>query len=126
MGGKQNNNNFFIDRWRSLGYAFKGCWMLISKETAIQVHAFFGLIFIASGFLFEISTLEWMIQLLAIGLILSVEGVNTTIEELCDFIHESHHEKIGKIKDISAGAVTFAALGGYLVLCLLYINKILF
>jgi diacylglycerol kinase (ATP) len=67
-----------------------------------------------------------MIQLLAIGLILSVEGVNTTIEELCDFIHESHHEKIGKIKDISAGAVTFAALGGYLVLCLLYINKILF
>ena len=126
MKDKQNEENFLLNRWRSLGYAFRGFFLLIRTENAIQAHVFFALIFIVLGFVFNISLFEWLIQLLAIGLILSIEGLNTAIEKLCDFIHPDYHKKIGFIKDISAGAVTFAAIFGYLSLIILYLNKLYF
>ena len=42
--------------------------------------------------------------ILTIGLIMSLEGLNTAIEEIADFIHPEHHKKIGLIKDLAAGA----------------------
>ena len=126
MKDKQNEENFLLNRWRSLGYAFRGFFLLIRTENAIQTHVFFAFIFIVLGFVYNISLFEWIIQLLAIGLILSIEGLNTAIEKLCDFIHPDYHKKIGFIKDISAGAVTFAAIFGYLSLIILYLNKLYF
>lgn len=121
----QQKDSFLVDRWKSLGYAFKGFYLLISRERAVQVHLFFAIIFIIFGFVFNISIHEWMIQLLAIGLILTAEGLNTAIEELCDFVHIETHDKIGFIKDISAGAVSFAAIFSYLTLIILYTSKLL-
>ena len=51
-----------------------------------------------------------MIQFLAIGMVLVAEAANTAIEEVADFIHPDYHKKIGLIKDIAAGAPTFAAI----------------
>lgn len=126
MNEMPKKDSFLVDRRKSLGYAFKGFFLLISTEKAVQVHLFLAIIFIILGFTFNISVFEWMIQLLAIGLILTAEGLNTAIEELCDFVHIEFNEKIGLIKDISAGAVTFAAVFGYIILLILYINKLLF
>jgi diacylglycerol kinase (ATP) len=44
-------------------------------------------------------------QTLVIGLVMSVEGLNTAIEKMADFIHPDYHQRIGFIKDIAAGAV---------------------
>lgn len=65
-----------------------------------------------------------MAQTLGFGLILTAEGLNTAIEEIADFIHPDFHKKIGKIKDISAGAVTFAALTTMTILGIIYLPKI--
>lgn len=108
-----------------MGYAFKGFFNLIINEKAIQVHFSMSLIFIVLGFTFQLSFYEWLFQILALGLILSIEGLNTAVEEVCDFIHPDFHDKIGKIKDISAGAVTFAVLTGYISLILIYSSKII-
>lgn len=119
------SDNFFLNRWQSMGYAFKGFFYLIRNEKAIQVHFSMSLIFIVLGFVFQLSFYEWLFQILALGLILSIEGLNTAVEEICDFIHPDFHKKIGKIKDISAGAVTFAVLTGYISLILIYSSKII-
>ena len=63
-----------------------------------------------AGLYFELSTTEWIIQILVIGLIMTVEGINSAIEEIADFIHPEYHKKIGLIKDISAGAVFIFAI----------------
>ena len=65
-----------------------------------------------------------MFQTLAIGLVLGIEGVNTAVEKVADFIHPEFHEKIGFIKDIAAGAVFFAAMTAIAVGCLIYIPKL--
>ena len=72
---------------------------------------------------FEISTTEWIFQTLAIGLVLSIEGLNTAAEEIADFIHPDFHNKIGYIKDVAAGAVFFAAIAAIVVGCIIYIPK---
>ena len=51
---------------------------------------------------------EWVdfaMILLATGLVLTAELLNSAIEALCDFLEPRENEKIGAIKDIAAAAV---------------------
>jgi diacylglycerol kinase (ATP) len=50
--------------------------------------------------------------------------LNTGIEKLSDFVHPEYHEKIGFIKDVSAGAAAIAALISLAVAAIIYIPKI--
>ena len=72
-------------------------------------------------FYFQITPVEWAIQLFAIGLVLSIEGLNTAIEEIANFVHPDFHHKIGYIKDVAAGAVFFAALIAVIIAAIIYI-----
>ena len=83
-----------------------------------------GILVTIAGFIFNISHEEWLIQTLAVGLILSVEGLNTAAEKIADFIHPDYHERIGFIKDIAAGAVFFAAMTAIALGLMIYIPKI--
>jgi len=76
-----------------------------------------------AGFYFEISTTEWVFQILAIGLVMSIEGLNTATEEIANFVHPDLHSKIGYIKDVAAGAVFFAAIAAIAIACIIYIPK---
>ena len=62
-----------------------------------------------------------MMQIFAIGLVMSVEGINTAIEEIADFVHPDFHNKIGFIKDVSAGAVFIAAVIAVIIGLIIYI-----
>ena len=75
------------------------------------------------GFIMGISAQEWMFQLLAIGLVLVAESLNTGIEKLSDFVHPEYHKRIGFIKDISAGAATFAAIIAIIIGLIIYVPK---
>ena len=65
-----------------------------------------------AGFYFGISKAEWIFQTFAIGLVLSVEGLNTAVEKIADFIHPDYHEKIGFIKADIEGAEPQLLRGG--------------
>lgn len=49
--------------------------------------------------------LDLLLILIATGLVLITEILNSAIEALCDFVEERHNEKIKMIKDIAAAAV---------------------
>ena len=115
---------FFVNRLKSVGYAFKGALLLLKTEASIKVQFVIALIVIAAGFYFQISSNEWILQLLAIGLVMSMEGMNTAIEEIANFIHPEYNAKIGYIKDIAAGAVFIAAISTFIMGCIIYIPKI--
>ncbi|NER13949.1 diacylglycerol kinase family protein [Leptobacterium flavescens] len=116
--------NFIIKRIKSVGYAFKGAVLLITTEASIKVQVFMSILVTLAGFYFNISSTEWLIQILTIGLIMSVEGVNTAIEKMADFIHPDFNDKIGFIKDIAAGAVFISAIVAVIVACIIYLPKI--
>ena len=116
--------NFIKGRCKGAVYAFRGMIILLKTEASIQVQTLLGLIMIFPGFYYNISKTEWMFQILAIGLILSIEALNTAVEEIADFIHPEFHNKIGLIKDIAAGAVFFSAIIATIIGGLIYLPKI--
>ncbi len=99
---------FFVGRFKSLGYALKGFFLLATTEDSIIAQTSGFLIVAIFGFVLGISPQDWIHLILGMGLVLSTEGMNTAVEKMADFVHKEHHPKIGFIKDISAGAVTFA------------------
>lgn len=116
--------SFLINRLKSIGFAFKGALFLIKTEASIKIQFIIALLVTAFGFYFNISKTEWIVQFLAIGLVISIEGINTAIEKMADFIHPENHKKIGVIKDIAAGAVILASIFAIIIGLIIYIPKI--
>jgi diacylglycerol kinase (ATP) len=125
MGEFERDTTFLTGRFKSIGFAAKGAYKLITTEHSVMVQSSIGVVLIIAGFYFQISHEEWLIQTLAIGLVLGVEGLNTAVEKIADFIHPEYHEKIGFIKDIAAGAVFFAAMTAIAIGAIIYLPKIL-
>ena len=117
----QKDSSFIKGRLKSVVYAFKGAYKLLSTEHSVMIQFSLGILVTVAGFYFDISKNEWLIQTLCIGLVLSIEGLNTAVEKVADFVHPDYHEKIGFIKDIAAGAVFFAALTAIAVGMIIYV-----
>lgn len=112
--------NFIKGRLQSFRYALKGFYLLLTTEHSIIAQSILFSLLILLGFYMGISKQDWINQTLGMGLVLSVEGLNTSVEKLADFIHKDHHPKIGFIKDVAAGAVTFAAFTFLTIIVITY------
>ncbi|RTY87388.1 diacylglycerol kinase family protein [Flavobacterium sp. RSP49] len=121
----QKDTTFITGRLKSVTYAFKGALKLIRTEHSVMVQFSIAILLTIAGFYFSITTTEWLFQTLAIGLVISIEGLNTAVEKVADFIHPNYNEKIGFIKDIAAGAVFFAALTAITIGLIIYTPKFL-
>ena len=116
----EKDEKFFSGRLKSLKFATLGAYKLITTEHSIMSQSILALALIGMGFYFQISRIDWMFQIFAMGLVLSIEGLNTAVEKTADFIHPDYHEKIGFIKDIAAGAVFFAAVASKIIIIFIY------
>lgn len=119
------DNSFVTGRLKSVGFAVKGAIKLITTEHSVMVQSSIAVLMIAAGFYFNITQTEWMFQVLIFGLVLSIEGLNTAVEKIADFIHPDYHERIGFIKDIAAGAVFFAAMSAIAIGLIIYLPRII-
>jgi diacylglycerol kinase (ATP) len=119
----QKDNRFVSGRLKSVIFAYKGAYKLITTEHSVMTQFFIGILMTIAGFYFNITSTEWLFQIFAIGLVMSIEGLNTAVEKVADFIHPEYHKRIGFIKDIAAGAVFFAALTAILIGSIIYIPK---
>lgn len=117
-------DSFLVNRLKSIRYAYKGALLLLKTEASIKVQVIIALMVTCAGFYFKISSNEWIVQLLAMGLVMSVEGINTAIEEIANFVHPEQHNKIGLIKDIAAGAVFIASVFASIIGLIIYLPKI--
>lgn len=122
---KHQQTSFISGRIKSVTYAVKGFYLLITTEHSIMVQLTISALMCVLGFYMKISATEWMFQILSIGMVLTAESLNTAIEAICDYIQPNFDKKIGFIKDIAAGAVTFAALTAVVVGAIIYLPKLI-
>ncbi|MEO0506814.1 MAG: diacylglycerol kinase family protein [Bacteroidota bacterium] len=116
--------SFLANRIKSVGYALKGMFILIRTEASIKIQLVIALLVTFAGLYFNISTVEWCLQVLSIGLVMGIEGINTAVEKLSDFVQPQHDKKIGLIKDISAGAVMLVSFAAVIVGLFIYLPKL--
>jgi len=121
----QKDNTFFTGRLKSMSFALKGAIKLITTEHSVMVQSSLAVLMTVAGFYYHITPTEWMFQILVFGLVLSIEGLNTAVEKIADFIHPDYHERIGFIKDIAAGAVFFAAMSAIAIGLIIYLPRII-
>jgi diacylglycerol kinase len=71
------------------------------------------------GVLMRFTNVEIALLVLVGTLLLAVETLNTSIEMLCDFVEPKQDPKIGKIKDVAAGATAVTEIGAAIVVAIL-------
>ena len=116
--------SFLKNRIRGVGIAFRGAFLLVKTEGSIQIQIVIAILVTIVGFYFNISNTEWILQVLAIALVLGVEGLNTAIEKVSDYTQPEFDDKIGFIKDISAGAVMWVSMGAVITGMIIYLPKV--
>jgi diacylglycerol kinase (ATP) len=98
---------------------------MFRAEFNAQVHALAALIVVASGLALGIDRFEWLILVLTIAGVISLEAVNTAFEALCDVAYPDFHPQVERAKDVAAGAVLIAAIAAAVVGILIFGPKLL-
>lgn len=94
---------------KSFKYAIWGIGLCL-KERNFKIHLVITLLVIIAGTYFKVSSVDWLILILNIGLVLALEMINTAIEKWVDYISPEKNKLAGQIKDISAGATLIGAI----------------
>ena len=108
--------------FKGFGYAFRGIKKAVWTERNLRFHLGAAVLALCLGLIAGISTVEYILLFTIIGIIISLEMMNSAIERAVDL--ETKGEKsalAGKAKDIAAGSVLisafFALLSGIMLFC---------
>lgn len=111
-------------RLDSFKYAFNGFKTLFLEEHNSRIHLFIALFIIILGFLFNISNIEWLFIVFCIGLVFFAELINSSIENIADFVSPEKHHSIKKVKDLAAAAVLTGAITSVIIGLIIFLPKI--
>jgi diacylglycerol kinase len=99
---------------KSFSYAFKGIASAL-KQRNMKIIFISAILTIIAGVFLKVSSRDWPILLICIGLVISLEMMNCAIEGIVDLIHPQFGEKAGRIKDIAAGAVLVSSIISFII-----------
>ena len=109
----------------SFQIAFKGIRIAMKEEQTFTIQIFIGALVLILMYWLPLNNIEIAILILAIILVWSLELINTQIERALDVLHPDFHPKVGRIKDMAAGAVLIVCIGSIFIGILILLPAIL-
>ncbi len=109
----------------SFTYAIKGLKYAYRNEQNLAFDIGMSILVVIAGFLFKVSISEWALLALTIGIVLSLELINTAIEAVVDLVTEDYHPLAKVAKDTSAAAVFICAIASVIVGLIIFLPKII-
>jgi diacylglycerol kinase len=106
----------FVYAWRGIAAGARGRNFRVMLAVTAAV--------IIAGYFLKISSMEWCLVSLSIGLVLGLELFNTAGEKLVDILSPNHDPRYGMVKDLLAGAVLLAAVCAAVVGVLIFWPKL--
>ena len=106
-------------------HALHGLGELIRREHNAWIHVVVALAVILLGIWVGLSAQQWVDVVLAMGLVLSAEAMNTGMEALADLVSPEKSEKVRFIKDLAAGGVLIAALAAAITGMIVFLPRLL-
>ncbi|RYG74727.1 diacylglycerol kinase family protein [Lentibacillus lipolyticus] len=102
----------FVHAWNGLKAAAR-------TERNFRFHLVAAVLAAAAGFVFRLDAFQWALIMLATGMVMTAELINTAIEKMLDYLKPDIHPQAKLVKDIAAGAVfisaVFAAAAGLFI-----------
>ena len=111
---------------KSFKYAFDGIYTGIKEEQNMKIHITIMILVIIFGIMLKISTIEWIICIVLFGLVISMELINTAIENTVDLVTKEKNEQAKIAKDVAAGAVLVSAIASTIIGLIIFIPKIFY
>jgi diacylglycerol kinase (ATP) len=122
MGDKETEESHHSGSWSvfsSAYHAFSGLMWVAPRTPSLRLGIAVVLALAAIGVLLRMSSVEIALLVLLGAVLLAVETLNTAIEMLCNYVQPQHDPKIGKIKDVSAGATAVTEIGAAIIVAVL-------
>lgn len=91
--------------------AFRGVRMGVLGEQSFAVHVPMAVLVVACAWYFQVTTAEWLVLVLCITLVMSLELMNSGLERIAKAVTKERNVFVGAALDISAGAVLIGAIG---------------
>lgn len=110
---------------QSFGYAFSGIAQAFREGRNFKVQLGFAVAAIILGFVFGISSEEWLAVVICMGCVLGGECVNTALEAVVDLASPDYHELAKRAKDCAAGGVLVCSIAAVIVEAIIIIPKFL-
>lgn len=101
--------------WRSLQVAVYGAAYVLRTERNAQIEGVIAILAIGMGVFLKITSVEWALIFVLIGLVLALEVLNTSIEAVVDLTTDHYHDLAKIAKDTAAGAVLLMAVSSVAV-----------
>jgi diacylglycerol kinase (ATP) len=119
-GRREHSFQIAQNLWVSFQYAGAGLKYAFVTQRNFRIHAVIGSIAVSSGILLHLLPVELALIGLTIGLVLTLELLNTAIEAVVDLVVDTQYHELAKIaKDCAAGAVLVSTLASLGVACCL-------
>lgn len=98
----------FVDAWRGIVYVFR-------KEQNFRIQVVIGLFILSTIVFLPLRPWEIVVLILLVMMVLTMEILNTTLENFSDLFKPRVHPYVGIIKDLMAGAVLITSLGALII-----------
>jgi len=108
---------------KSFGYALTGISYTVKTQMNFKIHITAIIAVLFTGWYIQLNSSEWLWIILAIGLVLVAELLNTAIELLVDLVSPEFNVQAGKVKDVAAGAVLVAAVISVCIGAIIFLPK---
>ena len=110
---------------KTLSYGFDGIFYTLRHERNMVIHFLVMILVIIAGIVFKITFVEWGICFVLFALVLSLELMNTALENVVDLVTEEKKAKAKIAKDAAAGAVLVAALFAVIIGISIFLPRLL-
>ena len=110
---------------KTLSYGFNGIFYTLKHERNMVIHFLVMTLVIIAGIVFKITFVEWGVCFVLFALVLSLELMNTALENVVDLVTEEKKPKAKVAKDAAAGAVLVAAIFSVIIGISIFLPRLL-
>ncbi len=109
---------------KSFVYAFSGIRTALKNEPNIRIHLVLAILALILGIILKLSYLEWLLLMFTIFYVITLELLNTVLEQVVNLVSPEIQPAAKIAKDVSAAMVLVAAILSIIVGIILFLPKI--
>ncbi len=110
--------------YKSFTYSIDGLKYAYRYEQSMLIHVIATICVIIANIFFGVKAFEWLVTMMAIGMVLSAELINTAIEATVDLVTLEIHPLAKIAKDCGSAATFVLAMMAAVIGCIIYIPYI--
>ena len=109
----------------STAYSIDGIKYAFCHEKSLAIYSVLSILSILIALLLDITTNQWMALLLALGVVLTIELINTAIEATVDMVTTEYNELAKIAKDCGSAATFVSSVIALIIALVIFVPKII-